>query len=210
MAGTVPLVIELDENAPIKSLAALHRIPGLAKIHFSFDVFDKPRAARREMLQLPSPTSRPGNRLGTAHDGFSPSEAVLALLKAHGGPMTRKEVKAAGGENGERMTSNMGSMVSAGLLKKVAPATYDLVERVNGHQASATKTTTNGAVKTTGAAIILHTFGQKKKGEIFSRKDFADQFELHGRSRQSVGDQLSKLVAAKKVKSVGKNQYVLA
>src|SRR4051812_21299889 len=102
MAGTVPIVIELDENAPIKSLAQLHRITGLAKIHFNFDVFDKPRAARREMLGLPAPAPK-ANGHQQLSGKFSPSAAVLDVLTANGGPMKRKEIKAAGGENGERM-----------------------------------------------------------------------------------------------------------
>lgn len=209
MAGTVPILIEFDENAPIKSLAQLHRIPGLAKIHFSFDVFDRPRQARKQMLnpqsngvpQLAAPKKN-GARVGPGTaDGFSPSQAVIKVLEAHGGPMTRSQIKEAGGVNGARMLTNITSMRKMGSVIKVGAATYDLPDRK--------ATTASGPTPKTGIDIILGVLSQKKKGETASKKEFSDAFEMNGRSKKSVNDACAKAIGAKKIKRVARNAFEL-
>lgn len=206
MAGTVPIVIELDENAPIKSLAQLHRIPGLAHIHFNFAAFDNPKEARREMLGLPPPAKRNGKN-GKTHpiDGFSPSQEILRLLEERGGPMTRTQIKEAGGVNGARMLTNITSMKKAGAIKKVGPGTYDLPDR------KPPTATTRAAVagKKTGVDIIVGLLAQKKKGETASRKDFGEAFVMSGKSKASVGDAVAKAIAAGKIKSPARDTFEL-
>lgn len=205
MAGTVPIVIELDENAPIKSLAQLHRIPGLAKIHFNFDVFDKPRVARRELLGLPAPAPRANGSHQTSGK-FSPSAGVLEVLTAHGGPMTRREIKAAGGENGERMVQNINSMVSAGKLKMVGPATYDLADRSGTPRIAKAMNGTSPTQKS-AREVVLEALA---KNGMMSKPDFKVPLDLAGRSYSSVGDTLRALIKDKQIKRLGRGRYAIA
>lgn len=212
MSGTVPFLIELDEEAPIKSLGLLHRIPGLAKIHFNFDAFDRPKGARRQKAhQLGSDTTP----LLAGPSSVGPGERLIQILKDAPGPMTRQEIKAAagGGVAGKRIIANVSALVTSGKLKKTAPATYDLASRSNGSHASPSKSRTSDTKtapeKVTGAAIILNAL-KAANGAPLRRADFAAAFERAGRSPHSVGDQLDKLMKDKVIQSKVRNHYQLA
>ena len=45
--GTFKVLLELEKNASIQTLAALHNLPGIADIHLDFDQFNKTSAARQ-------------------------------------------------------------------------------------------------------------------------------------------------------------------
>lgn len=189
MAGTVPLLLELDEDAPIKSLGLIHRIPGMARIHFDFAAFDRPKQSRQQipLLGPPQQAALPGNK--------GPSKVVIALLEQHGGPMTRKQLAqaAGGGIAGQRIVANVASMVATGTLKKVAPATYDLAER---------KEPTPPA---TGADVILACFTPTKTR--CTKDDFKEAFVRYKRSPGSIGDQVRKLIKAGALRRVARSNY---
>lgn len=217
MAGTFPILIELDPETPIKTLGILNRLPGVAKIHMNLDGFDRQKitsAHAKEQLLLPSPT--PEKPVRGVSD-FKPSTAVLDLLFAKGEPVHRKEIKRLGGEYGERMVSNIASMVKAGLVKKTAAATYAITAKGHNERNARTDRAPGGAPaneaeksKETGGDLIM---GLLRAANVVTRKQMAEAFAKEGRSKTSVGDQLDKLIKTKKVKHTtegGRGAYTLA
>lgn len=197
MAGTIPIKLELDENAPIKVLAALHRLPGLAKIHFDFEEAFAPKVRRQRQLLLPHDKSN-----GHVPQSDSPSQIILALLAQKGGPMTRKEIKSAH-PNGGRLVANLTSMCKGGAIRKVAPATFALADApiANGHS--------NGSAPKTGVDIIVGMLAQKKAGETITQKEIKVAFDLHGRSAKSVGDACDRARNAGAIVRAGRGLYRL-
>ncbi len=210
MAGTFPLMIELEENASFKTLALLNRIPGIAKIHFNLDALDRPRLARRqagEQLLLPAPSKRVGP--GTA-DGFSPSQEIIRILRQSGRAMTRKEIKEAGGVNGARILTNLTSMRKMGTIKKTGPGTYILgnVIEARANPVSVKHANGRGGEKKVGADLIIDALHKSKEPTI-AMPQLRELFIADGRSPKSVADQVHKLVATKKIKKVAKGTYKL-
>lgn len=207
--GTFKVLLELEKNAPFSTVAALHNLPGVSDIHLDFDQFNK----KPRLKQLAPPTEmselngkRPRGSGGKQQDGFSPSKAIIKLLAENGGVMKRADIKKAGGEQGERMVSNVNALVRAGKLRLAGPAEYALsaetrreLARAARDQAKETKPATGArsAEKLTGAQIIL---GMLKEATPLTRSDLAKGFTLRGKSPNSVGDQVDKLVKSGQIK----------
>lgn len=204
MPGTFPILIELDENASLKTLALLHRMPGIAKIHFSFDAFDKPKRSGQLLLAGPNGSERAPRE--NINDGFNVTEAVLALMRERGIPLTRKQILEFGGVNGRRMVNGIASMVKAGHLKKVAPATYALATYAASGKKHA-QTIDARAGKPSG---IEAAFAAIDQGGTLSKKQIGEAVKKHGYSYKSVGDFITKLVKAKRIKKVSRGNYSLA
>lgn len=213
MAGTLPIIIELEAGASVETLVLLQRLPGVAKIHIDFDAFGRQKP-RKPRLALPGPSNGEAHE-PRARDGFSPSKAVFDLFKQKR-PLTRKEIKASDPENGERMVANIASMVNQGTLRKVGPAEYDLsaeaLRTIAAGQAE-TGTTTTDSLKSakTGADLIMLLLGQSPD-HIVTIKQITATFEIVGRSPRSVNDQVQKLLTEKKIKRVAgtRGSYTLA
>lgn len=223
--GTFKVLLELEKNASIQTLAALHNLPGIADIHLDFDQFNK----KPRLKQLPAPDYTPemnGRASGTKgkkiQDGFSPSKAVIKLLAENGGVMKRAEIKKAGGEHGERMVSNVNALVKAGKLRLSGPAEYALSAETRRELARAARETTKepgtstgapSAEKLTGAQVVLKMLAEASP---LTRLEIAEGFKRRGKSTHSVGDQVAKLVKSGHIKRHPKGKdyprgaYVLA
>lgn len=230
MAASFPILIEIDENAPIKTLAALHRLPGIAHIHFDFSVFDKPALKRQKQLLLSGPSSEPNGSANHKSERLPPgfiSRLSVKTIAEAGCPLTRTEIKASSKEYGQQMVNSLASLSKRGIIKQVGPATYDLTAQTrrslnvveatpaaNGHDTKKSDISKNAVGHGKGQAVALGLLEKvsRERGPDFpvTRADLKAAFKNSGLSPFSVGDTMHGLLKAKKIKRPHKGVYFLA